>query len=62
MNKKNILIIKVLLFALALVPLARLIWLGVTDDLSANPIEFVERSTGTWALVILLITLTISPL
>ncbi len=46
----------------ALLPLARLIWLGFNDDLGANPVEFVERSTGTWTLAILLITLSLTPL
>lgn len=47
---------------LALVPLIRLLWLAFTDALGANPVEFIERSTGTWALVILLITLSLTPL
>ena len=46
----------------ALLPLARLIWLGFNEDLGANPVEFVERSTGTWTLAILLITLSLTPL
>ena len=50
------------LFCVALLPLARLIWLGFTDQLGANPIEFIEHSTGTWALVILLLSLAITPL
>ncbi len=54
--------IKVGLFFLALIPLFRLVYLTFTDALGANPIEFIERSTGTWALVMLLITLTITPL
>lgn len=54
--------IKVGCFLLALIPLFRLIILGYNEDLGANPIEFIERSTGTWALVILLITLTITPI
>lgn len=66
MTKKTILIIKALLFALALLPLARLVWLGVVDPvgspMSANPIEFVERSTGFWALFVLMVTLAITPL
>jgi len=54
--------IKAALFALALLPLARLglfAWLG---KLTANPIEFVTRSTGTWTLSFVLITLTVTPL
>ena len=47
---------------MALIPLERLIWLATNDALGANPIEFVTRSTGTWALVFLCITLTMTPL
>lgn len=54
--------LKAILFAIALLPLARLIALGMTDNLGANPVEFVIRSTGTWALSFLLITLAITPL
>jgi sulfoxide reductase heme-binding subunit YedZ len=61
-NKIQITGIKFSLFALCLLPLARLIWLGVSDDLTANPIEFIERSTGFWALFILLLTLSLSPI
>lgn len=53
---------KLLLFLLALLPLDRLVWLGTHDGLGANPIEFITRSTGTWALVFLCITLSITPL
>lgn len=55
-------ILKTLIFLVALLPLARLIWLGVNEDLGANPIEFITRSTGTWALVFLCITLAMTPL
>lgn len=54
--------LKTLIFLLALLPLDRLIWLGFTDNLGANPIEFITRSTGTWALVFLCITLAMTPL
>lgn len=43
-------------------PLARLLLAWQRDDLTANPIEFLTHSTGTWALVILLASLTITPL
>jgi len=45
-----------------LLPLARLVWLGTTGGLGANPIEFVTRSTGTWTLAILLAMLCVTPL
>lgn len=54
--------IKVLIFLLSFIPLFRLIYLGFNDALGANPIEFVERSTGTWALVFLMITLSMTPI
>jgi len=53
---------KAFIFLLALLPLDRLIWLGFTDGLGANPIEFITRSTGTWALVFLCLTLAMTPL
>lgn len=54
--------LKTLTFLLCLIPLARLGWLGMSDGLGANPIEFITRSTGTWTLVFLMITLSVTPL
>lgn len=53
---------KTVLFVLCLLPLARLGWLGTHAGLGANPIEFVIRSLGTWALTFLLATLAVTPL
>jgi len=50
------------LIFIGLLPLERLFYLGLQDQLSANPIEFITRSTGTWALVFLCLTLSITPL
>jgi sulfoxide reductase heme-binding subunit YedZ len=50
------------LFVVALLPLARLVWLGATAGLGANPVEFVLRSLGTAALAFLVITLSVTPL
>jgi sulfoxide reductase heme-binding subunit YedZ len=50
------------LFAVCLLPLARLVVLGVGSGLGANPIEFITHSTGTWTLVGLLATLSVTPL
>lgn len=49
-------------FLASLLPLLRLVWLGGNDGLSANPLEFLTRSTGTWALVFLCLCLSITPL
>ncbi|HWR77088.1 MAG TPA: protein-methionine-sulfoxide reductase heme-binding subunit MsrQ [Thiobacillus sp.] len=45
-----------------LLPLVRLIVLGGSGGLGANPIEFITRSTGTWTLVGLMVTLSVTPL
>ena len=62
MNKQQISKVKFAIWLLAFMPLARLFWLGFNDDMGANPVEFVERSTGTWTLVILLVTLSMTPI
>jgi sulfoxide reductase heme-binding subunit YedZ len=54
--------LKRLFFVAALLPLGRLMYLTYDDGLGANPIEFITRSTGTWALVFLCITLAMTPL
>lgn len=53
---------KWIVFGLSLLPLLRLIALGVQDRLTANPIEFITRDTGDWALYFLCLTLTVTPL
>lgn len=50
------------LFLVCLAPLARLLALGLGGGLGANPIEFITRSTGTWTLVGLMLTLAVTPL
>jgi len=54
--------LKAALFLASLIPFVRLAWFGYTNQLGANPIEFITRSLGTWTLVFLLLTLTITPL
>jgi sulfoxide reductase heme-binding subunit YedZ len=54
--------IKAVAFILALLPLARLVYGSFAGTLGANPIETITRSTGTWTLVFLLITLAVTPL
>lgn len=54
--------LKALIWVLALLPFARLVYLGATGQYGANPLEFVTRSTGTWTLVMLCATLAVTPL
>lgn len=62
LSRRQVFWCKALLWLLCLTPLARLIFLGLTGGLGANPIEFITRSTGTWTLVGLLATLSVTPL
>lgn len=54
--------VKLVLFALCLYPLASLVWLGFAGGLGADPVEFIRRTTGTWTLDFLIITLSVTPL
>jgi sulfoxide reductase heme-binding subunit YedZ len=55
-------IVKALGFGACFIPLGFLVWDGYDGNLGANPIEVITRSTGTWTLVFLLITLAVTPL
>lgn len=61
-SARQVAAVKLALFLLCLAPLARLAWGAWQDTLGANPIEFIQRSLGTWTLNFLLITLSVSPL
>jgi len=53
---------KPLLFALALLPLAQLLWSAIANTLGANPAEALIRGTGDWVLRFLCLTLAVTPL
>ena len=53
---------KIAIFLAALIPLGRLVWKALHDGLGANPIEFITHSTGDWTLILVLTTLSITPL
>lgn len=61
-DSKQFKIIKAGLFLLACVPFLRLIIFAYLDQLGANPLEAITRNTGDWALYMLCITLSITPL
>jgi sulfoxide reductase heme-binding subunit YedZ len=58
---KRIPALKVAVFVACVGPVARLVWKALHDALGANPIEVITRSTGTWTLVLLLATLSVTP-
>lgn len=53
---------KPLLFGLALLPLAQLLWGAIANTLGANPAEALIRGSGDWVLRFLCLTLAITPL
>src|ERR1700739_3636547 len=53
---------KIFIFLGGLFPLARLVWKAMHGGLGANPIEVITHSTGDWTLILILSTLTITPL
>jgi sulfoxide reductase heme-binding subunit YedZ len=54
--------LKWLIWLAAILPVSRLFYLTLNTQLGANPVEFIERTTGTWALVFLLFSLSITPM
>ena len=59
---KPITLIKAVIFAAALVPAAALVHGFYTNDLTANPLDYITKQTGWWSLALLVITLTVTPI
>ena len=53
---------KPLLFLVALLPFAQLLWGAIANTLGANPAEALIRGTGDWTLRFLCLTLAVTPL
>jgi sulfoxide reductase heme-binding subunit YedZ len=53
---------KVVVFPVCLVPFALLVWRAFHNDLTANPSQFLEHTTGDWTIRFLVITLSVTPL
>lgn len=62
LGESTIVRLKVVLFVLALLPLAKLMVNGLMDHLGANPIERILRRTGFWTLTMLTLTMAVTPL
>lgn len=62
-DKRQLRRLKIILFLICLLPFGHLLWLGYSNDFgAAEPVEFVQRWTGTWTFNLLLLTLCVSPL
>ncbi|MBC7857464.1 MAG: sulfoxide reductase heme-binding subunit YedZ [Burkholderiaceae bacterium] len=58
---RQLALIKAAIFALSLLPLARMVWLTASGQL-VEPLEFITHGTGDWTLYFLCITLAVTPL
>jgi sulfoxide reductase heme-binding subunit YedZ len=54
-------VLKPLVFAAGLGPVAWIVWAGSTGNLSANPLSDITNETGIWALRFICVTLAITP-
>ena len=59
---KRVALLKAALFVLALAPAGRLVAGVASDDLGANPIEYITHWTGDWALACLVASLAVTPI
>jgi methionine sulfoxide reductase heme-binding subunit len=62
LRKMKLRLTKLALFLTAFIPLARLGWKALHEGLGANPIEVITHATGDWTLILILTTLSITPL
>lgn len=61
LTTKQVSWLKSAVFIAALIPLLRMVYLTVTDQL-VDPLEFITRGTGDWTLYFLCFTLAVTPL
>jgi methionine sulfoxide reductase heme-binding subunit len=54
--------LKAAVFIVCLIPAGQLAYAAYIGDLGVNPIEFITRFTGSWALIILIASLAVTPL
>ena len=54
--------LKPVVFILCSIPAGQLAYQAWIGDLGVNPIEFITRFTGSWALIILITSLAVTPL
>lgn len=62
LSDKSFILIKTSLFFVCLIPFIKLVVDGFNESLGVNPVETITRTTGLWALRLLLLSLAITPL
>lgn len=61
MSNRSIKILKVLVFLLACVPVAGMVWQFQTNNLGADPVNTLTHETGDWTVYMLLLSLAVTP-
>ncbi|MBI2205852.1 MAG: sulfoxide reductase heme-binding subunit YedZ [Candidatus Rokubacteria bacterium] len=61
MTRRTRIAVKVAVWTACLTPLALLGWRAVSDDLTANPIDFITDWLGRWTMRLLLASLALTP-
>jgi methionine sulfoxide reductase heme-binding subunit len=61
LSRKSIILLKVLAWIACLIPVARLVWGAVTNNLGPDPTATISFSTGYTTLMLLTITLAVTP-
>ena len=62
MSNRTIKILKVIVFLLACIPVAGMVWQFQTNNLGADPINTLTHETGDWTVYMLLASLVVTPL
>ncbi len=62
LSARQINLVRLTVFLLCLLPFLRLAYAAYADLLGANPLEYITRNTGDWALYLLIATLSITPI
>jgi sulfoxide reductase heme-binding subunit YedZ len=62
MSNRTIKILKVIVFLLACIPVAGIIWQFQTNNLGADPVNTLTHETGDWTVYMLLASLAVTPL
>jgi len=61
-SRRTRIVLKIVVWAACLAPLAYLLWRAYRDDLTADPIAFITTTLGEWTLRLLLATLALTPI
>lgn len=62
MSNRTIQVLKVIVFLLACIPVAGIIWQFQTGNLGADPVNTLTHETGDWTVYMLLASLAVTPL